>query len=148
METLEHTKGPWQLNGYEYDMGRHVYSIQGSEHKVTMPDGSKQQPTIGMIRFRGVYSHNVVLDENGQSDMVNQSVVNHLANAKLISAAPELLEACQKVIELRSLIEYGDVDESNQGQALVLFRLVDMCERAINKAAIGHSLFNFDANIK
>lgn len=42
-----------------------------------------------------------------------------------------LLEACQKVIELRSLIEYGDVTESNQDEALVLFRLVCMCEKAV-----------------
>lgn len=42
-----------------------------------------------------------------------------------------LLKACQKVIELRSLIEYGDVTESNQGEALALFRLLDMCEKAV-----------------
>lgn len=95
MEKTKFTKGPWTLNGYEHDMGRHVYSLAGSEHTVTMPDGSKQQPTIGMIRFRGVYGHNVLLDENGQSDMVNQSEVAHLANAKLIASAPDLYETLQ-----------------------------------------------------
>lgn len=95
MKEFKGTPGPWSLNGYEYDMGRHVYSIQGGNHTVTMPDGTKHPATIGMIRFKGVYGHNVVIDENGQSDMINQSAVPHLENANLIAAAPELLDVLQ-----------------------------------------------------
>lgn len=55
-------------------------------------------------------------------------------DSHLIEAAPELLNACRKVVELRALIEYGDVSESNQDEALATFRLISMCESAINKA--------------
>lgn len=118
------TPAPWNLNGYEYDMGRHVYSIQGGTHTVTMPDGSKQQPTIGMIRFRGTYMHNVVLDENGQSDMINQSEVGHLANAKLIAAAPELLKA------LQSILNNNDLPNDTMSQKMNIIN----ARKAINKA--------------
>lgn len=57
------------------------------------------------------------------------------ANAKLISAAPDLLQVCQKLIDLKPLIMYvGDVGYEHVGEAEAINLLFNEAEQAIQKA--------------
>jgi hypothetical protein len=95
------TKGEWSLSGYEYNMGRNNYGMQTNGYTTTMPDG-KRCVTFCTISFRSVIGHDVELDENGQSDMVNQTPVEHLANATLMAASKDLLEARQAELDAKT----------------------------------------------
>lgn len=63
---------------------------------------------------------------------------NHEANAKLIAAAPDLLEACEKIISLKEIIlppePVEGVSEEFRDEYVALNSLVTMAENAIKKA--------------
>lgn len=73
--TAQHTPGPWRLSGPDhfYD-----YTIQG--------------PTEELAIAAAV---------NGEMRRMGGELAEHEANARLIAAAPELLEALQAVVRVR-----------------------------------------------
>ncbi len=70
MRENKHTPGPWKL---EWSEG-HAWS----ERRIVTPDGRDER--VAVVSLRGAPKQNPVIAE---------------ANARLISAAPELLEACE-----------------------------------------------------
>lgn len=57
------------------------------------------------------------------------------ANANLIAAAPELLEACKEVLRLKDLIEYPqETNQEHLGEAKAITLMLGKTQKAINKA--------------
>jgi hypothetical protein len=73
--TTQHTPGPWYVGTEFADQGRHIYAAQKVRHE----DGDEWHPLIACT------------DDD-------ERLVNWQANAVLIAAAPDLLEALQELL--------------------------------------------------
>ena len=99
---MKHTKGPWEINGENEDNGR---------------------TRIGSAKdYIGELYHNPD-DEANNEENERQTQ----ANAHLIAAAPELLEACKYVVQ------YHRENDSGEGELFGL-DFVTTCIAAIEKA--------------
>jgi hypothetical protein len=111
METsFKHTPGPWKVFYPEnIDCGFGIDTESGNESIVVMDTEA------------GIYSA-----ETREED---------LANAKLIAAAPDLLEALQGIERLKTLIEYPrEVSECHVGEAMAVSAAMYKVTEAIKKA--------------
>jgi hypothetical protein len=75
MTNRQHTPGPWYVGTEFADQGRHIYAAQKVRHE----DGDEWYPLIA------------VTDDD-------ERLVDWQANARLIAAAPDLLEALQHLM--------------------------------------------------
>ena len=74
--STQHTPGPWYVGTEFNDQGRHIYAAQKVRHE----DGDEWHPLIACT------------DDD-------ERLVDWQANARLIAAAPDLLEALQYAIK-------------------------------------------------
>ncbi len=81
----EHTKGPWHIG-----IGNGIGSVFGPENcrANLTDDGTALAPICMMVRGFGGIVHR------------NKFPAEDIANAKLIAAAPELLEACKATLSI------------------------------------------------
>jgi hypothetical protein len=77
MKDKQHTPGPWYVGTEFADQGRHIYAAQKVRHE----DGDEWHPLIACT------------DDD-------ERLVNWQANAVLIAAAPEMLEALKAAYEI------------------------------------------------
>jgi hypothetical protein len=75
MKNRQHTPGPWYIGTEFNDQGRHIYAAQKVRHE----DGDEWHPLIACT------------DDD-------ERLVDWQANAALIAAAPDLLEALQELL--------------------------------------------------
>lgn len=109
------TAGVWQVVD-DYD-DYHEYSVENPQ----------------MYIWNGDEQADSAICDMGQMGDFNYAEC--LANAKLIAASPDLLHVCQKILELRALIEYDTaIMESHEGEAIAIQDLMKLTEEAINKA--------------
>jgi hypothetical protein len=104
MET-KHTPGPWKLMGDLRIVGAEV-------------------PAKGDMS--GFYPGIIRLDRNSNGTYVSMTFEEREANAKLIAAAPELLEACLNFMK--------HAQDKNITPTDVYFNSVDLIKAAIQKA--------------
>jgi len=106
---MEHTKGDWFVQGDKYP------TIQ-SRHN---GDGIKTYPTIATVNSTFI------------------EYEEYCANAKLIAAAPELLEALQEVISIELLLLYPEkpfMSESMKDEAQAIDSMICKVKQVIKKA--------------
>ena len=77
--STQHTPGPWYVGTEFNDQGRHIYAAQKVRHE----DGDEWHPLIACT------------DDD-------ERLVDWQANARLIAAAPDLLEALQRMLDAPS----------------------------------------------
>lgn len=113
----EFTPGPWIID-----------TINGE------PDG--QQDTVieyqgfPICRVRGTDDMSCI-DVEDEEKIASECI----ANARLIAAAPSLLEALESVLRLRRLIEYTDITNAeHEGEAIALNQMIYKAEQAIQLA--------------
>lgn len=85
MTNRQHTPGPWYVGTELNDQGRHIYA----EQKVRHEDGDEWHPLIATT------------DDD-------ERLVNWQANAVLIAAAPDLLEALQEFVRVMDALPASD----------------------------------------
>lgn len=96
----QHTPGPWKA---------HIYQ---THYVITAPDGPRSVMIVKTIR------HPAVLDECWERQK---------ADARLMAAAPELLEACEAALDF---LVHGDPDKAGD----LVEAVPDMLRAAIGKA--------------
>jgi hypothetical protein len=101
MTNRQHTPGPWYVGTEFNDQGRHIYAAQKVRHE----DGDEWHPLIACT------------DDD-------ERLVDWQANAVLIAAAPDLMEA------LKLAVRQNSHDMVMTGEEL------RKCEAAINKATL------------
>ena len=97
--STQHTPGPWYVGTEFNDQGRHIYAAQKVRHE----DGDEWHPLIACT------------DDD-------ERLVNWQANAVLIAAAPDLLEALKLAVR------------QNSHDMLMTGEELRKCEAAIAKA--------------
>lgn len=100
---------------------------------------SSATPAINQVNDHGDGIKTIVLQcyDNEPPSGIIQFGDEQKANAKLIAAAPDLLEACECFIKIRSLIEYAEKDfesDKYQGEAQAVFVALLKADVAIKKA--------------
>jgi hypothetical protein len=83
MKNRQHTPGPWYVGTEFNDQGRHIYAAQKVRHE----DGDEWHPLIACT------------DDD-------ERLVDWQANAVLIAAAPDLLEALENLLKA---VEWSEV---------------------------------------
>lgn len=108
---MKHTPGPWEIDGHN------LTAVIHNEGSVTWPQ----------------WKH-VCNCDYGYADPEKHFEENK-ANAHLIAAAPEMLEALESVMRLQKLIEYpNDVKECHVGEAMAVSGMLQKVIRVVNKA--------------
>jgi hypothetical protein len=85
--------------------------------------------------IESIEGDNIVFDSNHHSVCEVFYDGADTPNAKLIAAAPELLEALEAVIRLKPLIDYpNNTKEKHIGEAMAIGGMLSKVETAIKKA--------------
>ena len=103
----KHTQGPWSVGKVSY-----------KKQRVDI-DSLHADQTVGYQTWRGLAR------AYGCEDMPAEGTAVMLANARLIAAAPELLEACMAMIEW---------DDREKDHAVDFYKRTELCEIAFQKA--------------
>lgn len=109
----KHTSGPWQL----FD-GRS--SDRNGDQLITASDG----------KYRATFDSTPLAWVLETTPVFNQFT----ANARLIAAAPELLDALQEAVHALNTVPKFRVGDTNS------YAIANLCDQAINKAIRGDSL--------
>lgn len=114
-----HTPGPWEFDGRSG-----IYAVQFREPgKVfTMEDGTQVPSTEGLVALP--YSCGATMTEGGVR-------ANHHANARLMAAAPELL---QELISCRAVLITAKHEIKDETAQRVLARRIAAASEAIARA--------------
>ena len=109
--STQHTQGPWYVGTEFSDQGRHIYAAQKVRHE----DGDEWHPLIACT------------DDD-------ERLVNWQANAVLIAAAPDLLEALQDAYEILG-ISYPLTEPDSDKRGVVLSKARAALLKAKGEAA-------------
>ena len=103
----KHTPGPWSVG-----------KVSHKKQRVDI-DSLHADQTVGHQTWRGLAR------AYGCEDMPAEGTAAMLANARLIAAAPALLEACMAMIEW---------DDREKDHAVDFYKRTELCEIAFQKA--------------
>jgi hypothetical protein len=109
-KVVRHTRGPWTISE-TFD------ALDGEE------DISIEHEGFPLCTVRGTNDYSCIEPEEFDEKDLNGEVI---ANAKLIAAAPDLLEACMMLLK-----EYEDV---KMDTPIAYFKVISKAEDAIKKA--------------
>lgn len=102
----EHTEGPWKVT--QYPNKKSLIAVD-----TIIPDAD------------GI-THQICGFEKGKAASAFFEIEQHLANAHLIAAAPDLLEVCVKIVEIAPKLWGPDKDDWP--------RIMNRVEAVVNKA--------------
>ena len=133
MSNTKHTPGPWRLTHTTPSWGRsHQYVIWAEMPYQILQSGVGKSTPIGSIDMNDSYGHVWQFPTDAEGEMIkdesfNRSELPAEANAKLIAAAPELLEALKECEEYFDDVADVDYDETEalpnkEMQLLVIVR--------------------------
>jgi hypothetical protein len=128
--TQEHTKGPWIIQDNE--TGKFLAAQTGWSASFDRDDASEAEEESG--EYMGVSSSTPVMTEDKSKTVAVvcgfgfASECDYLeANARLIAAAPDLLEALEKITRIED-----DFSDNGHGSAKILMK--EIAQKAIQKA--------------